>query len=126
MKNSNSNFGITLVPKERDEMRLAVWEVAGYLPNSVPGNRERYPSITWGTKGATEKPTLLAWSAVVNNHPELPEMRNMIAIAAWEAYVEFNQTQCSIFFEPTKFKVAVNTSEQVISVTENGIVEKGI
>jgi hypothetical protein len=125
MKNSSSNFGITLVPKERDEMRLAVWEVAGYLPNSVPGNRERYPSIRWGTKGATEKPNLLAWSAVVNNHPELPEMRNMIAIAAGEPYLEFNQTQCSIFFEPTKFKVAVNTSEQVISVTENGIVEEG-
>jgi hypothetical protein len=106
-----------LVPEERDERRVAVWEVAGYLPNSVPGNREHYPSITWGTKGATEKPNLLAWSAVVNNHTELPEMKNMIAIAAGEPYVEFNQTQCSVFFQPAMFKVSVNASEQVVSVT---------
>jgi hypothetical protein len=125
IKNSSSNFGIMLVPEERDERRVAVWEVAGYLPNSVPGNREHYPSITWGTKGATEKPNLLAWSAVVNNHTEFPKMRNMIAIAAREPCVEFNQTQCSVFFEPTKFIVAVNASEQVISVTENAIVEEG-
>jgi hypothetical protein len=117
IKNSSSNFGIMLVPEERDERRVAVWEVAGYLPNSVPGNREHYPSITWGTKGATEKPNLLAWSAVVNNHTELPEMKNMIAIAAGEPYVEFNQTQCSVFFQPAMFKVSVNASEQVVSVT---------
>jgi hypothetical protein len=28
-KNLSSNFGITLVPEERDERRVAVWEVAG-------------------------------------------------------------------------------------------------
>jgi hypothetical protein len=43
-------------------------------------------------------------------------MRNMLAIAAGEPYVEYNQAQCSIFFELTKFKVAVNTSEQVVFV----------
>jgi hypothetical protein len=45
-KKSSSNFGITLVPEERDERRVTVWEVAGYLPNSTPGNIEHYPSIT--------------------------------------------------------------------------------
>ena len=45
-KKSSSNFGITLVPEEGDERRVTVWEVAGYLPNSTPGNREHYPSIT--------------------------------------------------------------------------------
>jgi hypothetical protein len=41
-------------------------------------------------------------------------MRNMIAVAAREPYVEFNETQCPVFFEPTRFRVAVKTSEQMI------------
>jgi hypothetical protein len=40
----------------------------------------------------------------------------MIAIAAGEPYMGFNQKQCSVFFEPTRFRVAVNTSEQMISL----------
>jgi hypothetical protein len=41
----------------------------------------------------------------------------MIAIAAGEPYVIFNQTQCTVSFVPTEFDVSVNTTEQSISVT---------
>ena len=89
------------------ENRVLVWAIAGYLPNSVPGNSESYPVFTWSTEGEE----FLAWSAVVN------EGKNMIAITTTEKFKSFNQTQCVVTFLPTNFNVVVDLSTQVIVVT---------
>ena len=87
---------------------LTIWTIGGYLPNSVAGNPEDYPAITFTQATMVE---FLAWSAVVN------ENRNMIAITASEKYIGFNQTQCEVTFTPTVFDVVANISSKIITVS---------
>jgi hypothetical protein len=113
-KNSSAGFNIQFITS--DEFYFTTWEIQGYLPNSVPGNPENYPSTTWysTSNGTAGGPPVLGWAAVVN--PEADE-RNMIGIAAGGQYTSLNQTQCSVVFKPQGFDIFVNMTEQSISVT---------
>jgi hypothetical protein len=113
-KNSSADFGIQWITT--DEYYLTTWEIQGYLPNSVPGNNENYPSVTWysTTNGTQGGPSILGWSAVVNTEAA---NRNMIAIAAGGTYKNLNQTQCSVDFKPHLFNISVNTNEKTIIVS---------
>lgn len=116
--NTSADFSIAFVDTPNS---LTTWQVQGYLPNSVPGNPEFYPTITWAsTPNATAGgPSVLGWSTVVN--PEAND-RNMIAIAAGGSYAvapaNLNQTQCTVEFNPQAFAISVNVTSQTIVVTE--------
>lgn len=100
-----------------DEFYVTTWEINGYLPNSVPGNNENYPTVTWYSTNPSNTengPPVLGWSAVVNTDAD---DRNMIAIAAGGTYQSLNQTQCRVVFTVQEFSVSVNMTEQTISVT---------
>ena len=85
----------------------SIYYLDGYLPNSIIGAPELYPSISWheGYENLT------AWAAVANGN------RNMIAVAAGNRlYRELNQIQCEVFFRPTVFDVTVNRIQKSIAV----------
>ena len=85
----------------------SIYYVYGYLPNSVIGTPELYPSISWheGYENLT------AWAAVTNYN------RNMIAVAAGNRlYRELDQIQCEVFFTPTVFHVTVDRMQRSITV----------
>ena len=85
----------------------SIYYLDGYLPNSIVGTPELYPSISWheGYENIT------AWAAVANDN------RNMIAVAAGNRlYRELDQIQCEVFFTPTVFDVTVNRIERSIAV----------
>jgi hypothetical protein len=119
-RNLSSEFTVGFIDTpDTEPQTVTVWEIRGALPNSVPGNFEFYPTITWFSSTpenvGADGPDVLGWAGVVN--PEANE-RNMIAIAAGgESYKSLNQTQCSVTFKPQNFEVSVNTTEQTIIVT---------
>ena len=85
----------------------SIYYLDGYLPNSIIGSPESYPSISWheGYENIT------AWAAVANGN------RNMIAVAAGNRlYRELDQIQCEVFFRPTVFDVTVNRIQRSIAV----------
>ena len=85
----------------------SIYYLDGYLPNSIIGSPELYPSISWheGYENIT------AWAAVANGN------RNMIAVAAGtRLYRELDQIQCEVFFRPTVFDVTVNRIQRSIAV----------
>ena len=85
----------------------SIYYLDGYLPNSIIGTPELYPSISWheGYENLT------AWAAVANGN------RNMIAVAAGNRlYRELDQIQCEVFFRPTVFDVTVNRIQRSIAV----------
>ena len=95
-------------------LSVATYYVEGYLPNSIIGTPELYPSISWHEKYEN----ITAWASVVNDN------RNMIAVAAGtNLYQELNQTQCEVFFRPTVFAIAVNRLQQSIVVEAQPSVE---
>ena len=102
--NSTSNYTFDLVISNIDEGKDA-WSINGSLPNSVPGNPESYPAVTWKANGGSP---LLAWSAVVN------DIKKMIAITAGQTYANLDKVQCSVDVTPTDFNIAVNVTEQSI------------
>ena len=92
----------------------SIYYVDGYLPNSIIGTPELYPSISWheGYENIT------AWAAVTNSN------RNMIAVAAGNRlYQELDQIQCEVFFRPTVFDVTVNRLQRSIAVEAQPSVE---
>ena len=92
----------------------SIYYVDGYLPNSIIGTPELYPSISWheGYENIT------GWAAVTNNN------RNMIAVAAGNRlYRELDQIQCEVFFRPTVFDVTVNRLQRSIAVEAQPSVE---
>ena len=92
----------------------SIYYVDGYLPNSIIGTPELYPSISWheGYENIT------AWAAVVNND------RNMIAVAAGNRlYRELDQIQCEVFFRPMVFEVTVDRLQRSIAVEAQPSVE---
>ena len=92
----------------------SIYYVDGYLPNSIIGTPELYPSISWheGYENVT------AWAAVANND------RNMIAVAAGNRlYRELDQVQCEVFFRPMVFDVTVNRIQRSIAVEAQPSVE---
>lgn len=92
----------------------SIYYLDGYLPNSIIGTPELYPSISWHE----EYENITAWAAVANNN------RNMIAVAAGNRlYQELNQVQCEVFFKPTVFAVAVNRMQRSIIVEAQPSVE---
>lgn len=117
VRNSTADFGFSLVDAT-NETNVATLEAGGYLPNSIPGNPERYPVITWYDKSAS--PEILAWAAVVDNN------QNMIAIAAGGEYASFNQTQCAVHFSPAHFSVSVNVSDRSIEVSPADVPESSV
>lgn len=85
----------------------SIYYLDGYLPNSIIGSPESYPSISWheGYENIT------AWAAVANDN------RDMIAVAAGNRlYRELDQIQCEVFFTPTVFDVTVNRIQRSIAV----------
>ncbi len=85
----------------------SIYYVDGYLPNSIIGTPELYPSISWHERYEN----ITAWSALANNN------RNMIAVAAGNRlYRELDQIQCEVFFSPTVFDVTVNRMQRSITV----------
>lgn len=85
----------------------SIYYVDGYLPNSIIGTPELYPSISWheGYENIT------AWAAVANDN------RNIIAVAAGNRlYRELDQIQCEVFFTPTVFHVTVDRMQKSITV----------
>ena len=105
-RNASTTYGAQAFQTAYDN-DLTIWEIGGYLPNSVPGNPENYPVVTFFEASLVE---FLAWSAVVNGNT------NMIAITTSEKYVEFNQTQCVVTFTPTQFDVVANISSKIVTV----------
>ena len=105
--NSTSNYTFGLVLSNIDE-GMDAWSINGYLPNSIPGNPESYPAVTLKADGGSP---LLAWSAVVNDN------KNMIAITAGQTYANLDKVQCSVDFTSTDFNIAVNVTEQSITVS---------
>ena len=108
--NETSNLTITRSDSVEDSP-LALWLVEGSLPNTVANNISSYTLTTENTLWYDEA---LGWSAAAANG------RNMLAIATivsghW--YTPWNMMQCSINFQPTLFKVAVNLTQSMISVT---------
>lgn len=99
-------------PKIRSQ--LSTYFADRYLPNSIMGTPEMYPSISW----LKEYENIAAWATVINDN------RNMIAIAAGtNLYQELNQTQCEVFFRPTAFTIAVNRLQKSIVVETQPSVE---
>ena len=95
-------------------LAYSIYYADGYLPNSIIGTPELYPSISWheGYENIT------AWAAVVNNN------RNMIAVAAGNRlYRELDQIQCEVFFRPTVFGVTVDRMQRSITVEAQPSVE---
>ena len=85
----------------------SIYYVDGYLPNSIIGTPELYPSISWHERYEN----VTAWAAVANNN------RNMIAVAAGNRlYRELDQIQCEVFFTPTVFDVTVDRMQKSITV----------
>ena len=88
-------------------LTYSIYYLDGYLPNSITGTPELYPSISWheGYENIT------AWAAVANSD------RNMIAVAAGSRlYRELDQIQCEVFFRPTVFDVTVSRIQRSIAV----------
>lgn len=88
-------------------LTYSIYYLDGYLPNSIIGTPELYPSISWheGYENIT------AWAAVANSD------RNMIAVAAGSRlYREPDQIQCEVFFRPTVFDVTVSRIQRSIAV----------
>ncbi|MCJ1328306.1 hypothetical protein MMC10_004982 [Thelotrema lepadinum] len=86
---------------------LAVYIAHGYLPNSVMGAPEHHPVVAW----KSDYENITTWAAVAK------ENRYMIAVATGSRqYQQLNQTQCEVFFTPTKFNVAVDRMQQSITV----------
>jgi hypothetical protein len=110
--NTSADFGIQF---QYSKAELSAWYVIGNLSNSVPGNPEFYPTITWSStsKNTPGGPSVLGWSTVVN--PDASN-RNMIAIAAAGSYITLNQTQCTVEFVPRAFEVSANLTSQTIIV----------
>ena len=111
IKTSSSGFGLNFV--ESNPSTVAIRELEGSLPNSVPGNAENYPSVTWydDTNLTAGDPSALVWAAVVNTEAD---NRNMIAIVAGAPYATLNQTQCTVTFNLQAFTVSVNVTEQSV------------
>ena len=94
----------------------SIYYLDGYLPNSIIGTPELYPSISKheGYENIT------AWAAVANSN------RNMIAVATGSRlYRELDQIQCEVFFRPTVFDVTVNRVQRTIAVEAQSLVEAG-
>ena len=134
MKNSSSNFRFRLERSIENNISISayqrtyhpempfnhawdswpdVWQtysiyyLDGYLPNSIIGTPELYPSISWHERYEN----ITAWAAVANSN------RNMIAVAAGNMlYRDLNQIQCEVFFRPTVFDVTVNRIQRSIAV----------
>ena len=95
-------------------LSVATYYAEGYLPNSIIGALELYPSISWHEKCEN----IAAWASVVNDN------RNMIAVAAGtNLYQELDQTQCEVFFRPTAFAIAINRLQQSIVVEAQSSLE---
>ncbi len=85
----------------------SIYYLDGYLPNSIIGTPELYPSISWHERYEN----ITAWAALANSN------RNMIAVAAGNMlYQQLNQIQCEVFFRPTVFDVTVNRIQRFIAV----------
>jgi len=81
-----------------------IFELAGFLRNSIEISPEVYPIATW--QGPSYE-NLAAWAAVYN-----PETKtSFLTIAAGPGkYARFNQTECQLFFTPRVFLVSVNVT----------------
>lgn len=91
--------------------------VSGTLPNSIPGVVESY---TLTSDDVSAGLNLFAWSTVSNNGT------NMLAVAIAGWYRSFNQTQCTVKFEPRTFSVLLNTTDKTIVVTPSESVARDI
>lgn len=104
LRNTSSTYALSTTPVLNSE-GVYSYEVSGTLPNSPPGSFEQYV-----LSSSTNDTSFLAWSALANNG------QNMLAVAGSGYYAAFDKIECSVNFQPSRFSVHVNVTNNLIVV----------
>lgn len=102
-RNTSSQWGYSIVVNETGSPYPSILQASG---NASDGFHENYSQVGYNT---TEE--VVSLSGHTNNE------EGILAIASGQNYIEINQTQCSVTFTPTEFRIAVDVIQKQINVS---------